>query len=75
MNDKNQPPSSRFARDKEASRYFQIGRSTLWLWVKTREGFPQPHKMGERVTLFDLNEIEDFLRSQGKTGGGDGNPA
>lgn len=73
MSAPNQLPVSRFVRDKEASRYFQIGRSTLWLWVKTRPGFPQPHKMGERVTLFDLNEIEDFLRSQSKQGGGNGN--
>lgn len=73
MSNAPQHADSRFARDIEASKYFRIGRSTLWLWVKKRPGFPQPHKMGERVTLFDLNEIENFLRSQSNQGGGNGN--
>lgn len=72
MNAPQQEPASRFARDTEASQYFRIGRSTLWLWVRTKPGFPQPLKLGERVTLFDLNEIENFLRSQSNKGGDDG---
>lgn len=52
----------RYARAKAAAEYFQISRSTLWLWCKTRPGFPQPLRVGERVTLFDLDLIETYLK-------------
>lgn len=64
-----QQSAPRFARAKGASNHFQIARSTLWLWVKTRPGFPKPLKAGEKVTLFDLNAIEEFLRSEAEKGG------
>lgn len=64
--------SRRFARAKATCEHFQIARSTLWLWAKTRPGFPQPLKAGQKVTLFDLNAIEDFLISQAKLGGSNG---
>lgn len=60
--------SPKYARAKTASRHFEIARSTLWLWAKTRPGFPQPLKAGKKVTLFDLNAIESYLKSQSKHG-------
>jgi predicted DNA-binding transcriptional regulator AlpA len=54
----------KYARAKAACAHFQIGRSTLWQWTKTRHGFPQPLKAGEKVTLFDINAIEAFLKAQ-----------
>lgn len=65
--------SHRYERAAEASKYFRIGRSTLWLWVKTRPGFPKPYRIGDRVTVFDLDEIESFLRSQVDREDRDGN--
>jgi predicted DNA-binding transcriptional regulator AlpA len=53
-----------YARAKSACTHFQIARSTLWQWTKTREGFPQPLKAGEKVTLFDINAIDAFLKAQ-----------
>jgi predicted DNA-binding transcriptional regulator AlpA len=53
-----------YARAKVACAYFQIARSTLWQWVKSRQGFPQPLKAGEKVTLFDINAIDAFLKAQ-----------
>ena len=53
-----------YARARGASEHFQIARSTLWQWVKTRHGFPQPLKAGPKVTLFDLNAIEAYLKAQ-----------
>jgi predicted DNA-binding transcriptional regulator AlpA len=66
---KNQPSIIRptvphYARAKGAAAHFQIARSTLWLWAKTLEGFPQPIKAGCRVTLFDLNAIDAFIQSR-----------
>lgn len=56
----------RYARASAAAKHFQIARSTLWLWTKSRkhEGFPQPLKAGEKVTLFDINAIDAFLKAQ-----------
>ena len=53
-----------YARAKAASAHFQIARSTLWSWTKNRHGFPQPLKAGVKVTLFDINAIDAFLKSQ-----------
>jgi prophage regulatory protein len=60
---------ARYARAKTASKHYQISRSTLWNWVKNRRGFPSPLKAGARVTLFDLNAIDDFIKADtAKTG-------
>ena len=53
-----------YARAKAASAHFQIARSTLWQWTKARQGFPQPLRAGEKVTLFDINAIDAFLKAQ-----------
>jgi predicted DNA-binding transcriptional regulator AlpA len=54
----------RYARAKAACAHFQIARSTLWQWTKNRQGFPKPLKAGEKVTLFDINAIDAFLKAQ-----------
>jgi predicted DNA-binding transcriptional regulator AlpA len=74
MNLSSQHPEQRFARAKGACQHFQIARSTLWLWVKTRPGFPKPLKASEKVTLFDLRAIEEFLRADAKNGDTNGKP-
>ena len=57
-------PKPQYARARTACAHFQIARSTLWQWVKSRDGFPQPLKAGEKVTLFDINAIDAFLKAQ-----------
>ena len=52
-----------YARAKAACAHFQIARSTLWQWIRTRKGFPQPLKAGPKVSLHDLNAIDAFLKS------------
>lgn len=52
-----------YARAKAACAHFQIARSTLWQWIRTREGFPQPLRAGPKVSLHDLNAIDAFLKS------------
>ena len=74
MISKNQVPEQRFARAKGACQHFQIARSTLWLWVKERPGFPKPLKAGERVTLFDLGAIEEYLRTYADRDGANDKP-
>jgi predicted DNA-binding transcriptional regulator AlpA len=53
-----------YARAKVACAHFQIARSTLWQWAKSRHGFPQPLKASEKVTLFDINAIDAYLKAQ-----------
>lgn len=57
---KSQAP--RYLRARELCDYLQIAPSTLWVWAKTRPGFPVPIKAGPKVTLFDVHAIEAFLR-------------
>jgi predicted DNA-binding transcriptional regulator AlpA len=52
-----------YARASAVCAYFQISRSTLWNWCKSRNGFPQPLKAGAKVTLFDINAIDKFIKS------------
>ncbi len=53
-----------YARAKTVCAHFQVSRSTLWQWTKTRHGFPQPLRAGPKVTLFDINAIDAFLKTQ-----------
>jgi predicted DNA-binding transcriptional regulator AlpA len=65
MNLREETSARKFERAKGAAQHFKIGSSTLWLWVKSRPGFPQPIKAGPGVTLFDIPAIEAFLREGG----------
>ncbi len=44
--------------------HLKIAKSTLYLWLATREGFPKPIRAGARVTLFDVQQVEQFIRAQ-----------
>jgi predicted DNA-binding transcriptional regulator AlpA len=52
-----------YARTRATCVHFQIARSTLWLWCKTRPGFPQPLRAGDKVRLHDLNAIDAYLKA------------
>ncbi|MFV0601943.1 MAG: helix-turn-helix transcriptional regulator [Brachymonas sp.] len=60
------PPENlqRFERPRQVCQHLKISNSTLWHWCKTRPDFPKPVKAGERVTLFDLAAINEWLRQQ-----------
>jgi len=53
-----------YARAKPAAAYFGISTSSLWYWAKHRIGFPKPMRAGLRTTLFDINAIDQFLKSE-----------
>lgn len=37
-----------------------VSKATIWRWV--REGkFPAPYKLGDAVTVWDLEEVEAYL--------------
>lgn len=40
-----------------------VSPATVWRWV--REGkFPKPFKLGESVTVWDVAEVETFIKQQ-----------
>lgn len=51
-----------YCRPKQAAEHLQIAVSTLWVWAKTRGEPFRPIKAGPRVTLFNLDAIEAYLR-------------
>ena len=40
-----------------------ISAATLWRWVKAGN-FPQPFKLGEKVTVWDAAEVDAFIAAQ-----------
>ncbi len=49
----------KFLRAKGIARYFDIGESTVWLYVK--QGKIIKHKISAKVTLFDVYQAEKSL--------------
>ena len=47
-------------RDKEVAVILGCGKSTVWNWVKTRPGFPQPRREGRRCTYWLRSEVEAY---------------
>ena len=41
-----------------------VSPATLWRWVKQNK-FPQPFKLGERVTVWSMADVEAFIAKQG----------
>lgn len=51
---------SEIASSKDKSGKLPVSQATIWRWVK--EGrFPKPFKLGERITVWNLEDIEIFL--------------
>lgn len=44
-------------RPKAAAEYLGIGNTTLWRWIKEREGFPKPIRLSERCTVIDRDQL------------------
>ena len=59
----------RVLRPTEAAALLRVSRSTLWRWAATDPTFPQPFKLGPRVTVWSVAEVERWLadRASGQT--------
>jgi prophage regulatory protein len=44
-------------RAKRAAEILGIGESTLWRWVKETPDFPQPIRLGSRVTVWRTADL------------------
>lgn len=54
----------KFMRAKQLSKFLNIGISTVWLYAK--QGKITPRKLSERVTVFEVDEVEKALFGAGK---------
>jgi prophage regulatory protein len=58
------------SRPKRALRAAQVAEKlgvsvpTIWRYCRINPKFPRPSKLSERVTVFDEQELDDFLLSK-----------
>lgn len=55
--------AQRVQRASGVARSLAVAESTIWRWVADGK-FPKPIKLGERVTVWDMDEIEEFIAQQ-----------
>lgn len=51
-------------RVKEVAELLGFGVSTIWRKVKEDPSFPRPHKISERITVWQLSEILNWINVQ-----------
>lgn len=59
--------ASQLASKPGQSGILPISQATLWRLVKAKK-FPQPFKLGARVTVWDAAEVEAFIQAQREGG-------
>ena len=59
-------PLNGFVRAKQILRFFGIGLSTWWLWVKQGRA-PQGIRLGSRTTVWRAEDIHDLLEELDST--------
>ena len=47
-----------YSSDKTLARYFDISRSTVWLWSKTGR-LPKPKKLSEGTSRFENSKVKE----------------
>ena len=53
----------RVQRAAALAKTLSVSESTIWRW--TIEGkFPKPIKLGEKTTVWDLDEVDAFIEKQ-----------
>lgn len=53
-----------FVRDKELASMLAVNRSTIWRWAKEKKSFPKPQKMSSGVTVWKIEEINNWIKSK-----------
>ena len=53
-----------WVRSAQAAQEMNIGRSTFWLYAKTKPGFPKGFRLSPRCTLWSRRELTTWLEAQ-----------
>jgi prophage regulatory protein len=59
-------PETGFLRLTEVLKLIPLGKTTWWAGVKSGR-FPKPVKLGDRITVWRVEDIRAFIQSAGKT--------
>ncbi len=51
----------KYLRVNDAAKFLAVSRATLYRWIKSNPNFPKPIQLGERSTVFDLDELKAFI--------------
>jgi predicted DNA-binding transcriptional regulator AlpA len=47
-----------YLSDKSVAKRYEIGRSTVWYWVKIGK-LPKPHKLSSNTTRWKIQELDE----------------
>ena len=53
--------TKRALRPAQAAAKLGVSLPTLWRYARNNPHFPKPRKLSERVTVFDEQELDEFL--------------
>lgn len=53
-----------WVRSAQAAQEMGIGRSSFWLYAKTKPGFPKGVRLSPRCTLWNRQELATWLEAQ-----------
>lgn len=59
-------PETGFLRLSEILKLIPVGKTTWWAGVKSGR-FPKPIKLGERITVWRVEDIYEFIQDSGKS--------
>ena len=51
-------------RANELALQLTISKSTLWRWCKSKSNFPQPRKISQGVTVWFVEEVQEWIKRQ-----------
>ena len=53
-----------FYRAKELAVFLGVGESTVWWRAKNEPNFPKPFKQGENTTVWNIQEVMEYMELQ-----------
>ncbi len=56
--------TTKYLRVNDVAAFLAVNRSTIYRWIKSNPNFPRPIQLGERSTVFDLDELKEFVSSK-----------
>lgn len=63
MNETKQKQKRKWVNAQEVAEYLGVKRNTVYDWVRERKGIPSHKPSGSNLLRFDLEEIDEWLRT------------
>ena len=52
---------TKYLRVNDTAEFLAVSRATIYRWIKSNPNFPKSIQLGERSTVFDLDELKAFV--------------